>query len=454
MATIYKRNKKRKGEPYSIQYVDHEGRRRTAKGFTDKGLTEQLAAKLENETMLRKRGLIDVQAERLADHRTAPIEVHLTAFAKSVGAKNNTGKYVKKLMMRVRRITEGCAFETIGDIRREAVEDFLVEFREKEDFGHRTHNHYVQAINTFCKWLVKTQRLQTNPVAEVPRLNAATDVRHPRRALTSAEVSRLIESARQSGVEVQKYTGEQRARLYLLAYMTGLRKGELASLTSRSFQLDAKQPFLVVEAGASKHRRRDVLPLHPTLIPVLRETIAGMGEGEALFPNLAGKKTWIMVKSDLERVGIPYHNAEGIADFHAAGRHTHITELLRNGASIVEAQKLARHSDVRMTMRYTHIGMEDQAKALASLPAPFPPAPELQTEQPALQMRCISCSARGHFVSPIGTNPYVRKRQNPCRSKGFGTIWRSLSTPDKVEAGGIEPPSCDPSEEASTCVSG
>jgi hypothetical protein len=63
-----------------------------------------------------------------------------------------------------------------------------------------------------------------------------------------------------------------------------------------------------------------------------------------------------MVKKDLERVGIPYETEEGIADFHAAGRHTHIPELLRNGATLPEAKELARHSDVNMTMRYTHIG--------------------------------------------------------------------------------------------------
>ena len=41
----------------------------------------------------------------------------------------------------------------------------------------------------------------------------------------------------------------------------------------------------------------------------------------------------LMVKKDLERVGIPYRDElNRVADFHAAGRHTHITELLRNDA--------------------------------------------------------------------------------------------------------------------------
>ena len=72
-----------------------------------------------------------------------------------------------------------------------------------------------------------------------------------------------------------------------------------------------------------------------------------------------------MIKKDLEAAGIAYETVDGIADFHAAGRHTYITQLLRSGVSVPEAKELARHSDVNMTMRYTHIGIDDQAEALA-----------------------------------------------------------------------------------------
>ena len=76
----------------------------------------------------------------------------------------------------------------------------------------------------------------------------------------------LIESARLSGVRIQGFSGEQRARIYLLSYLTGLRKKELASLTPGSFDLAATPPTLTVEATVSKHRRKDVLPLHPELV--------------------------------------------------------------------------------------------------------------------------------------------------------------------------------------------
>ena len=219
--------------------------------------------------------------------------------------------------------------------------------------------------------MVSRKRLDRSPVAGIARLNPELDVRHPRRALAASEFARLLQSARESGVSIQCYTGEERARIYTLSYMTGLRKSELASLTPKSFDLQAKQPTVTVEAKSSKHRKKDVLPLHPDLVTLICDWTRGTARNEPLFPKLQKRKTWLMVKKDLERVEIAYRNDDGIADFHAAGRHTHITELLRNGATLPEARKLARHSDVRMTMRYTHISLDDQAKALRSLPSPL-----------------------------------------------------------------------------------
>ena len=79
MASVFKksRDKDKKNMPWWVEYVDHNGVRAYAKGFTDKGLTEQLAAKLEKEVMLRKRGMIDPAQERLRSIKQAPIAEHM-----------------------------------------------------------------------------------------------------------------------------------------------------------------------------------------------------------------------------------------------------------------------------------------------------------------------------------------------------------------------------------------
>jgi len=443
MASIFKRTK-RKGEPYTIQYLDHRGKRRTAPGFTDKGLTEELAGKLETEARLRRTGMVDANLDRITEHRLLPIEDQLIEFEESLS--DNSPQYLKLTMGQVRRTVEGCKFKTLADMDAEAVQKYLRSRRKDAKTGHRTYNQYLQAFGTFCNWCVTTRRLLANPMLGVERLNTAVDVRHARRALTPEEVSKLIASARTSGISIQRFTGEQRARIYLMAYLTGLRRQELGSLTPRSFDLNATPPTVTVAATASKHRQEDVLPLHPELAGMMRGWLNGMQPGDKLFPRLGQRKTHVMVRKDLERVGIPYENEEGIADFHASGRHTYITELLRNGASLPEAKELARHSDIKTTMRYTHIGINDQARAIAALPVLQPSVPVASdtpraatTPEAALQMRCISGGSERHSVSLDGNEATVQKRQNPRGCKGFDVVWQWLAEIAKIGATGFEP---------------
>ncbi len=408
MATVYKkkRDKGKKGACWYFDFTDENGKRCTRKGFTDKGLTVQAASKAENEVMLRKRGLIDPHAEQVAIKKRQPLKEHIDAFERSLS--KTTPKHVKQTINRVKRVVNGCGFTTAGKIDAEEVREWLIEFCEDNDYGNRTYNHYVQGFGSFCNWMVETGRLPSNPVAAMQILNAEVDIRHKRRALTPEEFGKLVQSARESGEDIQCFCGEERARIYILSYMTGLRRKEIASLTPRSFDLTASPPTVTVAAACSKHRRTDVLPLHTELVEMLQKWLESVPADEHLFPRLARRRTWLMVKKDLARVGIPYETPEGIADFHAAGRHTHITELLRNGASLTEAKELARHTDIKMTMKYTHIGIEDQSKAVQGLKCQWIGSDSGVSERPEASQP----------VAPCPEDPEVQKRQNPCGDRG------------------------------------
>jgi integrase len=86
-----------------------------------------------------------------------------------------------------------------------------------------------------------------DPLAELRMLNASADRRHDRRPLSSDELKRLVEAA-EVGKPVEGITGRDRAMVYLLAAWTGYRKGEIASLTSSSFDLKGEPPTVTVEA--------------------------------------------------------------------------------------------------------------------------------------------------------------------------------------------------------------
>ena len=423
MASIFKRtrDKRRKGAPYYIMYKDHTGRRRMVKGYTDKALTFQLAAKLEHEAKLRRDGLVDAEEEDRRIVQKLPIERLVSSFEKALQARGNTKKHVKQTTTRIRTLLAGAEVSTLSELTVERVQAFLDDLCQNQGCGRRTHNHYVQAVNGFCRWLIDTKRLATNPLSTLPRLNAQVDIRHKRRALSPEEVGALIAATRASGRDVQCYSPELRARLYLFSYLTGLRRRELSRLTPESFDLDGDPPTLTVDAAASKHRKRDVLPLHPELVTLLRHWLPELEPREALFPKIDRKRTWYMVKKDLERAGIPYRTDEGVADFHAAGRHSYVTALLRNGVSLPKARELARHSDVRMTMRYTHIGIEDQASALASIPSPWL-RPGSTSDVPKGR-EAAACGAGGQGVAG------AKKNATPDASGSCDTCCQSEENP-------------------------
>ena len=281
--------------------------------------------------------------------------------------KDNTEKHNKQLLNRIRKIIDGCEVDRLADVDREEIEEFIANMTGDDGIGPRTVNHYMQAIDSFGRWLVSSMRLPSNPFSGLKRLNPRVAVRHKRRALKPDEFRQFIESARNSDVSIQCYDGETRARIYVISCLTGLRRSEIASLTPESFDLTSQPPTYTVEAEHSKHRRTDVVAVQPILAEILREWLKDYEPGEILFPKLAKRRTWRMVQKDLERVGIPYETDEGKADFHAIGRHSFITQLLRDGVSLMTVCGLARHADIRMTANYAHLNVEDQSRELSKV---------------------------------------------------------------------------------------
>ena len=119
-------------------------------------------------------------------------------------------------------------------------------------------------------------------------------------------------------------------------------------------------------------------PLRQDLAELLDGWIVGKAPGVALWPaeERPGrlKRCWWkeaaeMVRVDLDAAGIPFRDDAGrVFDFHAL-RHQFISNLAAAGVHPKEAQTLARHSTITLTMdRYTHLGVRDSAAALDKLP--------------------------------------------------------------------------------------
>ncbi len=262
--------------------------------------------------------------------------------------------------------------------------------RDEKGRSIQTCNHHLQAIKQFARWMVANGRAAESPLVHLHRQNVATDRRHVRRALSVEELNRLL-SATFNAPEQFGMSGGERAMLYRLAAETGLRAGELRSLTRASFALESDPPTVRVEAGYSKHRRADTLPLRHGTAAELRGFLASKFSAAPAFSKMPGPdKTARLVRRDLalarklwiEEMKTPAERAERersdfltyrdhsgrVADFHSL-RGTFITRLSQSGAHLPMAQSLARHCDPSLTANvYTHVTLGEQSKAIEWLP--------------------------------------------------------------------------------------
>ena len=305
------------------------------------------------------------------------LENHLQDYKESMRAKGRNARHIRQEITKIRKMTNWCNFNFICDINSDTLHKQLYSQTIDYGMGARTANSYGTAFKSFINWLVIVNRVNTNPLNNLPRFKENIDIRHERRALTVDELTRLLESAL-SGDVWRGMSGYERYLLYLTAMETGIRWSELRSLRRDSLDFSGTTSRITLEAGYTKNGKTEVLPIKDELAEELQNYFtANLAlPNTLLFPNMPkGTVGAKMIRFDLKNTGtsecqeIPYQDEAGrIADFHAL-RHSFITGLANSGVHPSTAQRLARHSTIELTMnRYTHSSLENQYEAVEKLP--------------------------------------------------------------------------------------
>ena len=434
---------------YTAKFRDGAGHVQTvATGCRDEDAARSVLGELERRAELVKAGVMTSTEDAIADHQAVPLAQHFDAYENSLRAKEVGDTYRADVMRYLRRLADECGFTKLSDLQREALEDWLVEQAKpstgKTGMSACSRNAHRNALVTFCNWCIENRRLVVNPLQRVPKANEKADPRRQRRALTEAELSRLLVVARlrplaeigretiktpnqdpatrQKGsratwtlkplkfdelpaaVELarerlkgnptflarQERLGIERALAYKVAVTTGLRRGELASLTVGQLEIDSDFPHVTLKAADEKNREGNSIPLRRDVADELREWVAslsGCGDGSANV--LAFRRDAVSVElpastrllkipkafckildRDLKAAGIPKRDDRGrTIDVHAL-RHTFGTMLSMAGVTPRVAQAAMRHSSIDLTMNvYTDPRLLDVQGAVESLPS-------------------------------------------------------------------------------------
>jgi len=192
------------------------------------------------------------------------------------------------------------------------VEATLRELAKRNRSG-KTLANVVESLVSFCNWCVIRGYLSENPLEDLGKLDTTPVDTY--RALTVDEISRLLQSA-----------PEHFRILCVVAMVTGLRAGELRSLTRR--HLDTANSGLRLEPTWTKNRKPGFQPLPKRMVRQLK-SFYHSGIVPILYQQFFRKfvcpqDALLYVPShparDLDKIlkvaGIPKRTAEGKVAFH------------------------------------------------------------------------------------------------------------------------------------------
>ncbi|MFM9962946.1 MAG: tyrosine-type recombinase/integrase, partial [Planctomycetaceae bacterium] len=433
---------------YFADYRDGSGHlRRVATGCRDETAARAVLAGLEKRAEKVRSGIITTAENAMTDHQHTALTDHLAEFIATMQAAGRAESHVTGTERLIQRVIDELSLRRLTDIRAEAVERWLGQQTMaqpgKPAMGARTRNSYLIALRSFCNWCVERDRLPFNPLAKIGHADEKVDQRRQRRALTEAELSKLLIVARlrplaEFGRETVKTAGQatstrqkcsratwtlkplkfdelpavvelarerlkdnptflarqerlgiERALAYKVAVTTGLRRGELASLTVGQLDLDTDFPHVRLKAADEKNRKGNSIPLRRDMADELREWVSGLRNDGAGSANvLAFRRDAVAVElpastrllnipkafckildRDLKAAGIPKSDDRGrTIDVHAL-RHTFGTMLSMAGVAPRVAQAVMRHSSIDLTMNvYSDPRLLDVQGAVESLP--------------------------------------------------------------------------------------
>jgi integrase len=379
--------KKKKCSHWYITFVDNLQIRRRLPAFVNKPATERAAVKLQEllacggvlsqplQAWLEKEipvpmrarlvewGIIDGQ--RMSSHLGKPLAAHVADFRAALEAKGNKAEYARRQAVTLNSIFSACGFKTWTDLDANRLYTHLAGLRGAEGISQRTFNAHLKAAQHFCRWMIQERRATSSPLAHL-RSVTQTEIRRQRRALDLDEQRRLLTVTAQGPIH-HTMTGAERSLVYRLALETGLRAGEIGKLTRAAFNFDACT--VTLPASDTKNKRVAEIDLKPSTAALLRAHLAGRPPDALAFSENVSDRSAETLRLDLAAAGIPYRDDAGrTVDFHAL-RHTFITNLARAGVHPSDAQALARHSTITLTMNYyTHTARRELKRIINEQP--------------------------------------------------------------------------------------
>ncbi len=241
-----------------------------------------------------------------------------------------------------------------------------------------TVNRYISPLKAALGRAVQWGFLTANPLATIKpiKIDSKAIVRY----LTGDEEIRLraaldardslLRQKRDSGNQWRQergyklrttLKGDHLRPMVVLSLNTGLRRGELFNL--KWADIDISRAMLTVSGQGAKNGQTRHIPLNDEAMAELRGWKAQSQDNGLVFPGRNGKRfdninnSWQKLLKDSDIVNFRWHDL----------RHTFASRLVMAGVDLNTVRELLGHADIKMTLRYAHLGPQVKRAAVAKL---------------------------------------------------------------------------------------
>lgn len=271
--------------------------------------------------------------------------VALSAYTELMRLKNYSDNSIKTYRNHFIHFLQYFAHKRPSLVTKGEIMDYLVKFRNSENWSSTIQNQRINAIKFFFEKLLNNER----EVYDLPR--AKKEWKLPS-VFAAEEVKKII-----AATENLKHK-----TILCLAYSTGLRVSEIVNLNITD--VDSKR--MVITVRQSKGRKDRQVMLSEKLLILLRSYYKQYKPKHWLFEGQYGE---LYSARSIQEILATAKQKAGIkkkGSVHAL-RHSFATHLLEGGTDLMSIKELLGHNSVKTTEIYTHVSK----KHLSNITSPL-----------------------------------------------------------------------------------
>ena len=245
----------------------------------------------------------------------------------------------------------------LKEVNYSEIRSWIVSLSQNE-ISNRSINRKLSALNSFYKFLLKTETIQINPLAKHKALKTSKKVQIPFSQTEIENVLNLLDFD-------DSFEGLRDKLIIELFYSTGIRRIELVQLKLGDINLSQKTLKVL-----GKRNKERYLPLLNSVLKTIneyilkREEIINSQNSEYVFLTSKGNKiyetlVYRVINSYFSKASTKVKKSPHIL------RHSFATHLLNQGADLNAVKELLGHSSLAATQIYTHSNIAELKKVYA-----------------------------------------------------------------------------------------